>query len=160
MTRRLRIWMTGCLAVVLAAVGGELVRPAAERMATVRQSRYDADETLRKIERAAHGHGYTIFARVSAPEAETATRSYALVLGVDEGVTPVVVDEAGNKIAQQDDAIPRGSTPVRRALPLPKNLAPGKYSLELVAYHRADGSPLTMPNGTPSLSLAEITVAP
>ena len=98
MTRRLRIWMNGCLAVVLAAVGGELVRPAAERMMTVRQSRYDADETLRKIERAAHGHGYTIFARVSAPEAEAAARSYALVLGVDEGVTPVVVDEAGNSI--------------------------------------------------------------
>lgn len=71
-----------------------------------------------------------------------------------------VVDEAGNKIAQQDDPIPGGTTPVRRALALPKNLAPGKYSLELVAYHRANGSPLTMPNGNQSLSLAEITVAP
>lgn len=98
MGRRLRIWMTGCLAVVLAAVSGELVRPAAERVVTTRQSRYDADETLRKIERAARGHGYTIFARVSAPETGSALRSLALVLGVDEGVTPVVVDEAGASI--------------------------------------------------------------
>ena len=39
-------------------------------------------------------------------------------------------------------------------------VAPGKYTLQLVAYQRSDGSPLTMPNGKPSLSLAEITVAP
>lgn len=71
-----------------------------------------------------------------------------------------VVDEAGNKIAQQDDLIPGGSTPVRRALALPKNLAPGDYTLQLVAYLSADGSPLTMPNGDRVISLAHITVAP
>lgn len=71
-----------------------------------------------------------------------------------------VTDASGNKIAQQDDAIPNGTAPVRRALALPKNLAPGTYTLQLVAYHRADGSALTMPNGARALSLAEIVVAP
>lgn len=71
-----------------------------------------------------------------------------------------VVDASGNKIAQQDAPIPQGATTQRRALPLPKQLAPGKYSLQLVAYRRADGTPLPAPNGSTTLTLAEMTVAP
>jgi 4-amino-4-deoxy-L-arabinose transferase-like glycosyltransferase len=71
-----------------------------------------------------------------------------------------VADAAGNKIAQQDASIPRGATTMRRALALPKPLAPGEYALQIVAYRRADGAPLSAPNGETALTLARITVAP
>lgn len=71
-----------------------------------------------------------------------------------------VVDAAGNKIAQQDASIPSGASTQRRALALPKNLAPGAYALQIVAYRRADGTPLPAPNGETALTLAKITVAP
>ncbi len=71
-----------------------------------------------------------------------------------------VVDAQGNKLAQQDAPIPNGATTVRRALALPKNLAAGEYRLQLVAYRRADGSPLSAPDGSPNISLAKISLAP
>lgn len=70
-----------------------------------------------------------------------------------------VVDAAGSKIVQQDVPLPGGNTTLRRALALPKNLPPGEYALQLVAYRRSDGSPLTQPNGTQTVSLATVTVA-
>ena len=98
--KRLRFWMTGCMAVVMAAVSGDLVRELSEDDVTARYSQYDADETLRKLETAARGHGYTVFARVAAPAGEANQgRSMALVLGVPEGGTPVMVDEARASIA-------------------------------------------------------------
>ncbi len=71
-----------------------------------------------------------------------------------------VTDAAGNKLAQQDAPIPAGATTLQRALALPKNLAPGEYILQLVAYHRADGAPLRVSNGGAALTLAKITIAP
>jgi hypothetical protein len=71
-----------------------------------------------------------------------------------------IADASGNKIAQQDGPIPQGATTQRRALALPKSLAPGEYTLELVAYRRVDGTPLPAPNGNTALTLAQITVAP
>lgn len=71
-----------------------------------------------------------------------------------------LADATGAKIAQQDAPIPQGATTERRALALPQNLVPGKYTLQLVIYRRADGTPLPAPNGSPALTLAEITVAP
>ncbi|PPE70717.1 hypothetical protein C1702_06130 [Caldimonas thermodepolymerans] len=91
--------MTGCLAVVMAAISGDLARTPSERTASARHSRYDADETLRKIEHAARRHGYTVFARVAMPaDAPPANRPVVLVLGTPEGVTPVVVDERAASI--------------------------------------------------------------
>lgn len=71
-----------------------------------------------------------------------------------------LVNTAGSKLAQQDAPIPNGTSTLRRGLALPKNLAAGKYSLQLVAYRRADGSPLTLPNGSTSISLAEVVIPP
>lgn len=71
-----------------------------------------------------------------------------------------VVDAQGNKIAQQDAPIPNGASSFKRALAIPKNLAAGEYVLQLIAYHRADGSPLSAPNGSHSVALAKIVVAP
>ncbi len=71
-----------------------------------------------------------------------------------------VTDAAGKKIAQQDAPIPQGTGTMRRALALPKNLAPGEYALRIVVYDRANGKPLAAPNGAPDLILAKINVAP
>ncbi|MCM5682017.1 hypothetical protein M8A51_21015 [Schlegelella sp. S2-27] len=116
--KRLRFWMTGGLAVVMAAVSGDLVREPSTSGSTARYSQYDADETLRKLETAARGHGYTIFARLAATSAAAeAGRSMALVLGVPEGGTPVMVDEAAASIevplALTIVARPDGRTEVR-----------------------------------------------
>ncbi|MBI4674928.1 MAG: hypothetical protein HY741_25080, partial [Chloroflexi bacterium] len=70
-----------------------------------------------------------------------------------------VTDAAGNKIAQQDAPIANGATTLRRALALPKNLAPGEYTLRLVAYRRADAKPLTFADGSPDVILTRVTIA-
>ena len=70
-----------------------------------------------------------------------------------------VTDASGEKIAQQDAPIPQGASTMRRALALPKNLAPGEYALRLVAYRRADGTPLRAPNGAQDITLATFTIA-
>ncbi|HWP18842.1 MAG TPA: hypothetical protein VNO84_06920 [Burkholderiaceae bacterium] len=92
MSHGVRIWLTGCLAVVMAAVSAEFARAQIERQLTARHSRYSAGETLRKLESAARGSGYTVFAKVAAP-AQEVPDSTALVLALPEGLTPVVVDE-------------------------------------------------------------------
>lgn len=71
-----------------------------------------------------------------------------------------VVDARGNKIAQQDAPIPNGASNVKRALVIPKNVAPGEYALQLVAYWRTDGTAIALPNGVQFISLAKISVAP
>lgn len=71
-----------------------------------------------------------------------------------------VTDAAGSKIAQQDAPIPNGATTMRRALVLPKQLAPGEYTLRIVAYRRADGTPLQTPDGADDVALTKIMVAP
>ncbi len=71
-----------------------------------------------------------------------------------------VVDPQGNKLAQQDAPISNGTSTWKRALAIPKNLSAGEYTLQLVTYRRADGSPLTAPNGSQNVSLAKIIVAP
>jgi 4-amino-4-deoxy-L-arabinose transferase-like glycosyltransferase len=71
-----------------------------------------------------------------------------------------VTAAAGNKIAQQDAPIPHGATTMRRALVLPKQLAPGEYTLRLVVYRRADGTPQQTPDGADDVALTKITVAP
>ncbi len=65
-----------------------------------------------------------------------------------------VVDAAGSKLAQQDAPILRGTTTLKRGLALPRSLAPGEYSLQLVVYHREGGQPLTLPDGADYLILA------
>lgn len=71
-----------------------------------------------------------------------------------------LVDAAGNKLAQQDAPIPEGATTLRRGLALPKQLAAGEYTLQLVVYHRADGTAFTLPDGSSAISLAKLVAAP
>lgn len=70
-----------------------------------------------------------------------------------------VVDAGGSKLVQQDEPIPMGTTTFRRALNLPRDLPPGEYALQLVLYRRADGQPVTLPNGATSIDLANLSFA-
>ncbi|GIX25170.1 MULTISPECIES: hypothetical protein [Caldimonas] len=95
----LRLWMTGCVAVVMAALSSPLARGKTEdavdrpgRHALV--SPYDVDETVSKIEAAASSHGLVVFAKRIPPECPGAT----LVLGLSGGVTPVVMDDGSREI--------------------------------------------------------------
>lgn len=92
--RPIRFWMTGCVAVVMAALTTSPARARstdadvdAERQKgrAALTSPYDVDETVCKIEAAAAAHGLRLFARVAQP-ASAAT----LVLASAEGVTPVL----------------------------------------------------------------------
>lgn len=116
MSHGVRIWLTGCLAVVMAAVSAEFARAHVERPSSARHSPYGPGETLRKLEAAARGCGYSVLAKVSAP-AGAASEGAALVLGLPEGVTPVLVDEQARRIdaplALVVVALPDGRAEVR-----------------------------------------------
>jgi len=66
MPRPFRFWMTGCVAVVLAAIGGAgaLADDAGLRSTS---SRYDVIETVDRIEACARQHGLSVFARMADP---------------------------------------------------------------------------------------------
>ena len=95
-TRRpFRVWMTGSLAVVMAAMiplrdVSEAERSHALRL--LRHSRFDVSETLQRIERAARDQGLSVLARVpGAPP--------VLVLAASIGGTLVVMDDADSRPA-------------------------------------------------------------
>lgn len=95
----LRLWMTGCVAVVMAAMGSNLARAKPEqtidrhgRHALV--SPFDVEETVSKIEAAASSHGLVVFAKRAQHGQAPAT----LVLGLSGGVTPVMMGERGSEI--------------------------------------------------------------
>jgi hypothetical protein len=93
--RPFRLWMTGSLAVVMAAMiplrgASESERSHALRL--LRHSRYDVSETLQRIELAARDRGLSVLARVAgAPP--------VLVLASSIGGTLVVMNEADSRPA-------------------------------------------------------------
>jgi len=98
MRNPLRFWMTGAVAVVVAALGssaGAAVRSEGEQRATLRRlSPYGVDETVLRIEASARQHGLAVFARVErgalAGERPTG-RSQVIVLEASQGGTPVLM---------------------------------------------------------------------
>jgi len=78
-------------------------------------------------------------------------------LPADLSLSLRLYDGAGNLVAQQDEAPqpparawPAGQTQML-ALPVPRAVAPGLYSLELVVYRQDDGAPLAIPEGERSV---------
>lgn len=72
MKHPLRIWMTGCLAVVSVALGGQRAAWAAELEADAprgawKRSSYGVAETVQRLEASAQRHGLAVFARWTAP---------------------------------------------------------------------------------------------
>jgi uncharacterized protein (DUF302 family) len=95
MRRPFRLWMTGSLAVVMAAMiplrgASEAERNHALRL--LRHSRFDVSETLQRIELAARDRGLSVLARVAgAPP--------VLVLASSIGGTLVVMNDADSRPA-------------------------------------------------------------
>ena len=93
--RPFRFWMTGSLAVVMAAMLPLRTVSEAERsqaMKLLRHSRFGVTETLERIETAALDGGLSVLARVpGAPP--------ALVLAASIGGTLVVMQQAGSRPA-------------------------------------------------------------
>ncbi|HWH84561.1 MAG TPA: hypothetical protein VNU71_20210 [Burkholderiaceae bacterium] len=93
--RPFRLWMSGSLAVVMAALvplrgSGEFDRPPATRI--LRLSPFDVSETLQRIELAARDGGLSVLARVPGMPS-------ALVLASSVGGTLVVMNEADSRPA-------------------------------------------------------------
>jgi uncharacterized protein (DUF302 family) len=101
-----RYWMTGCMALILVAAGRwpqddqDDATGRAQRSWVTLTSKYDVDETVRKIERVVRGNGLPVLARADAvrPAGPMAAGGEApvhvLVLGDDAGHTPIVQAEA------------------------------------------------------------------
>ncbi|HEY9066476.1 MAG TPA: hypothetical protein VIO33_15940 [Burkholderiaceae bacterium] len=95
MRRRFRLWMTGSVAVVMAALMPSRAAAEAERSEThrlLRHSRYGVVETVQRIEAAALLQGMTVLARVSA------SGQPVIVLESSIGGTLVVMDEATERV--------------------------------------------------------------
>ena len=99
MTKPLRVWMTGCFAVVMAALGGGRAAAANDRhgeageIVELRSSRYSVGETLQRLENCAASHGFAVFARVDT-RAVRHGRSEgfaAIVFESSRGGTPVLM---------------------------------------------------------------------
>jgi hypothetical protein len=89
MARPFRLWMTGSLAVVMAAMGPMRSLEAPERGSTLRllrHSRFDVPETVLRIEAAARDTGLSVLARVSGAWP-------VIVLASSMGGTLVVMQE-------------------------------------------------------------------
>jgi len=93
--RPFRLWMTGSLAVVMAAMIPLRDVSQAERsqaMRLLRHSRFDVSETLQRIELAARDQGLSVLARVPGSPP-------GLVLASSIGGTLVVMDDADSRPA-------------------------------------------------------------
>jgi hypothetical protein len=95
-TRRpFRLWMTGSIAVVMAALLPSRAPAETERSEThrvLRHSRYGVVETVQRIEAAALSQGMTVLARVASPQ------QAVIVLESSVGGTLVVMDEANARV--------------------------------------------------------------
>ena len=90
---RVRRWMTGSLAIVMASLAGHVASAGMERKGITRVSPYGLAETVRRIEKAAVDHGMPVLARVD--RSSRAGRQWVIVLASSEGGTPVMTDAQG-----------------------------------------------------------------
>lgn len=92
---RVRRWMTGSLALVMASLAGQAAASPApsERRGISRASPYGLVETVRRIEQAAVAHGMPVLARVD--RSSHSSRQWVIVLASSEGGTPVMTDPRG-----------------------------------------------------------------
>lgn len=92
--RPLRLWMTGSLAVVMAALCTSQVARPDERWSgtrVLRHSRYNVSETVARIEAAALGGGLSVLARLGGARP-------VIVLESSVGGTLVVMHDGGSRL--------------------------------------------------------------
>jgi hypothetical protein len=93
--RPFRLWMTGSLAVVMAALGPMRELEASDfagNLRLLRHSRFDVTETVMRIETAARDRGLSVLARLSGAHP-------VIVLEASMGGTLVVMQEADSQPA-------------------------------------------------------------
>lgn len=93
MKKPFRIWMTGGLAMILAACGnGAFAARGDERLVLAGHSRYDVHETVLRIEAMAQRRGLPVLARL--PQSGRDGLREVIVLESSEGGTPVAMASA------------------------------------------------------------------
>ncbi len=89
-----RFWMTGSVAVVMAALGVGRSTLAGERYPLTQSSRYRVTETVERIEASALRHGLSVFTRLEPASSQTdgACDSVMIVFACAAGGTPVLME--------------------------------------------------------------------
>lgn len=91
-----RFWMTGCVAIMVAAVSGGRSYANDDRLTLTGVSRYDVAETVQRIEASAQRHGMHVLACLPRKmNAVTGESGYMLVLESSQGGTPVLMETEG-----------------------------------------------------------------
>jgi hypothetical protein len=90
-----RFWMTGGVAILVAAVSGGRAYAGEERLTLARTSRYSVAETLHRIEASAQRHGMHVLACLpDQGGARSGSSRMVLLLESSEGGTPVQMETA------------------------------------------------------------------
>ena len=89
MKKPFRIWMTGCVAVVMAALGAGRDADAAEAQGLKRHSRFGVIETVQRLEAGAASRGFSIFASMEHAATRDTGASAVIVFESARGGTPV-----------------------------------------------------------------------
>jgi uncharacterized protein (DUF302 family) len=89
-----RIWMTGSVAVVMAALGVGRSAMAHERHPLSQSSRFRVMDTVQRIEACAQRHGLSVFARVGHHQEldEPSGAATLIVFESSDGGTPVLME--------------------------------------------------------------------
>ena len=90
-----RFWMTSCVAVVMASLGGGRAL-ASERHPLTQSSRYRVTETVERIEACAQKHGLSVFTRLIPGDEIGGVRDEftLIVFESSDGGTPVLMESA------------------------------------------------------------------
>jgi hypothetical protein len=86
--------MTGSLAVIMASLAGASALAIPDRRGQVLASPFGVQETVRRIEEAAHRHGLPVLASVDRTNPQQIR--WVVVLGSAEGGTPVQMDASAD----------------------------------------------------------------
>ena len=89
MSKPFRIWMTGCVAVVMAALGAGRDAAAAEAESVKRVSRFGVAETVQRLQAGAPSHGFSVFTSLQQAATRDARSSTVIVFEPSRGGTPV-----------------------------------------------------------------------
>jgi hypothetical protein len=88
-----RFWMTGGVAIMVAAVSGGRSFAGEERLTLTRVSRYSVSETVHRIEASAQRHGMHVLACLpQTTDMLTGESRYMIVLESSQGGTPVQME--------------------------------------------------------------------
>lgn len=89
MSKPFRIWMTGCVAVVMAALGTGRDAAAVEAEGLKRLSRFGVVETVQRLLAGASSHGFSVFTSLQHAATRDVRSSTVIVFEPSRGGTPV-----------------------------------------------------------------------